>query len=200
MRHRSGTGPLRAASRRDGPAHRAPCYAGAAIQRSPGALCPAVGFARRAALTRTPAPTTLAAVFRTLASHRRLHAILAIAALLFARGAVAAHACGAPAGHVPVAPVAHAAGAAAHHGCEQVEQASAEESPASSAVCHAHCLHDVQAGDPAKPPIAAPDLVPLVIAAPAAVPAPVSRILLERCLLAGRAVPPPLLRHCTLLL
>ena len=136
-------------------------------------------------------------MFRVLRSSRRLYAILAIAALLFARGAVAAHACG-----VDDAPVqAHAAapafdpGAGAHHNCEQFE-----DTVESSAVCHASCLHDVQAADPAKVAVAAADAPILLVLSPIAVPAPVTRFVRERLLLAGRAEPPPLVRNCSLLL
>ena len=138
-------------------------------------------------------------MFRALKSRRRLYAILAIAALLFARGAVAAHACSAvsqPGGgaHVVVVPQPEAT-ASVHHGCEQIEDAVE-----SSAVCHASCLHDVQAIDPAKLPVAAADAPALLTLAPAAAPAPVSRFVRERFLLAGRAEPPPLVRNCSLLL
>jgi hypothetical protein len=138
-------------------------------------------------------------MFRALKSRRRLYAIVAIAVLLFARGAVAAHACSAVSqsgagAHVLVAPQPQAT-ASAHHGCEQVE-----DTVESSAICHASCLHDVQATDPAKLPVAAADAPALLAVAPAAAPAPVSRFVRERFLLAGRAEPPPLVRNCSLLL
>lgn len=139
-------------------------------------------------------------MFRALRSGRRAYAILAIAALLFARGAVAAHACAAT-DVVGAAAMTHAVekaepASAAHHNCgEQVD-----DTVASSAVCHASCLHDVQAADPAKLPVAAIDAPVLLTLLPAAVPAPVTRFVRERFLLAGRAEPPPLVRHCSLLL
>ncbi len=128
-------------------------------------------------------------MFRTLRTHRRLYAIFAIAALLFARGAVAAHACAVD----DVARPMHAA--SAHHHCEHVEDVVD-----TSAVCHASCLHDVQAADPAKHPVAAVDAPVLLTLSLAAAPAPVTRFVRERFLLAGRAEPPPLVRHCSLLL
>ena len=140
-------------------------------------------------------------MLRRLTSRRRLYAILAIAALLFARGAVAAHACSAISeslgGDLPMRTAAAAPEAAlsAHHGCEQ-----AEDTVESSAVCHASCLHDVQAADPAKLPVAAADAPVLLIVVPIAVAAPVSRFVRERYLLAAHAEPPPLARHCSLLL
>jgi hypothetical protein len=139
-------------------------------------------------------------MLRTLTTRRRLYAILAIAALLFARGAVAAHACAAISQAVGGDLLMYAAAAlespaTAHHGCEQTEDAID-----SSAVCHASCLHDVQAADPAKLPVAAADAPVLLIVAPIAVAGPVSRFVRERFLLAGRAEPPPLTRHCSLLL
>src|SRR5512139_2593468 len=131
-------------------------------------------------------------MFRALKSRRRLYAILAIAALVFARGAVAAHACSAVSqsgvgAHVVVAPQPGATASVVHHGCEQVEDAVG-----SSAVCHTSCLHDVQATDPTKLPVAAADAPALLTVAPAAAPALVSRFVRERFLLAGRAEPPPL--------
>ena len=140
-------------------------------------------------------------MLRTLASKRRLYAILAIAAFVFARGAVAAHACAVsmvpPISDAPTHMMQQTADAApAHHACEQVEQPDAVDS---SAVCHAHCLHDVQGGDPAKLSIAA-DLPILAIVVPEAIPTPVSRVVRERFLLAGRAEPPPLVRHGRLLI
>jgi hypothetical protein len=136
-------------------------------------------------------------MFRTLRSNRRLYAILAIAALLFARGAVAAHACSAVGASMAphmAAPVSEPIPSVPHH-CEQVE-----DKVESSAVCHASCLHDVQATDPAKLPVAAADAPVLLIVSPLAAPAPVTRFVRERLLLAGRAEPPPLVRNCSLLL
>jgi hypothetical protein len=85
--------------------------------------------------------------------------------------------------------------ASAHHHCEHVEDVVD-----TSAVCHASCLHDVQAADPAKHPVAAVDAPVLLTLSLAAAPAPVTRFVRERFLLAGRAEPPPLVRHCSLLL
>ncbi|MCU0898190.1 MAG: hypothetical protein MUC55_11905 [Burkholderiales bacterium] len=110
---------------------------------------------------------------------------------------MAAHACGvddAPAQAHAVVPASQPDGSAHHH-CEQIEDAVD-----ASAVCHASCLHDVQAADPAKLPVAAVDAPVLLTLSPAAVPAPVTRFVRERFLLAGRAEPPPLVRNCSLLL
>ena len=109
---------------------------------------------------------------------RRLAALFAIAALVFAQALVAAHGC------VLAAPIDEAAGPC-HH---------ANDEPPSDALCKAHCEAGTQNVDQAKP-LVAPDLgapraaLRVVDVAPAQTTAGATRWL------AHTGAPPPFLLH-----
>jgi hypothetical protein len=128
-------------------------------------------------------PTTAQGILAPMhrpALSRRLAAVVAIAALVFAQALVAAHACMIPA-------PADAAAAAPCHDTDE---------PARDALCKVHCEAGTQTVDQAKP-LALPDAgaPPLVLRAANLAPPPAVTAVRLTDWLAHAGAPPPLLLH-----